>query len=221
MYGLPVEAGVNISSNISSDILPEASDSIPETLGNVIGGAALDPFVRAKKAYDVYSKTGDPLLAAEKVAPRVARGIIKNLRISEDGTLRSANNEILLENVTPVERAMIAAGFTPSRLALENERANSKRLLAERSAGASEGYNNRIARAIMSGDSDSLNKTIDEVIKHNETAPLEEYVDISNQAIERYLEQWIVKNSPAGVSKKQLPALLDINSRIDKASASR
>jgi hypothetical protein len=203
LYGLPQEAGINLSNNVSTgEMIPEFDQAGVNPIAKMAGPLVDYAWNRRAKAVEVYKTQDNPLIAAEIAAPRFARGLLKAGRAALDGDIKSYRGETLVPNATPGEIASIAMGFTPTRLAKANEFVSERYKLDERASFSPKDYNTLIAEALSSKDIDRARSLIREIATYNASVPESQRITPSSTQIKSEI---IAKQEPLKGMFKSMP----------------
>lgn len=207
LYGGPGAFGYNVSGSIAfGDLAPDIEQGLGAAIIRIVGGVPLDIPQRVGKAAWQWLDQDNPDLAIETIAPPAMRALLQTVRWNREASksldprqrgYRTSTSQYVAGEKEPSLEELIwkALGGTPTRLSKEYERLHSERLLVENYRD-NEGYNSKIASAIIKGDEDRIRELVADAIEkarkvmaNDSLSPLEKEVEVrKNIPQEQYIK---------------------------------
>lgn len=159
--------GFDFNSTIAAgSVLPNKPLSAQGIL-SVVGGVGVQPFVQAAKSLESLTTWDNPWAASKQMAPRAVRSLMNAYEAGTTGTLRDARRAPILEDVSPVDLGVLAAGGYPTRFGESYEKLKSAQILKDELQDAPTGFNHRLAAALLAkeqGDEEEFDRIMGNLV---------------------------------------------------------
>ena len=160
LHGLPSKyAGLDISGAVSmGELAPDIEKGLVPGVLRAVTGVLADPVQRLVKAQWLLNDMDSPLRALEAILPEAGRNLAVAYRWSKEG-VKNPDGTRMLDDPTPYEIGLKAAGFTPSRVAQAYEAKHSFDLMNEKSRN-NDNINFKISKAIAEHDEERVRELL-------------------------------------------------------------
>jgi len=157
MYGKGMELGYPITASLGAgDIVPGLDKYAG--VGSVIAGPTAGMVTNAFKGIEAYRRYDNPLKAAQFIAPRFARNLLKAGELATTGQIRNLQGETIVSDPSISNILATAAGASTKEGTLFQEKKKSERIILD--SVDNENINFRVAQAIYNQDDGTLDKLI-------------------------------------------------------------
>lgn len=154
ILGVTLTGAVDPNQMISIDKGPAAT---AEKLGF---GVVSDLWHKPARAIESYNLSGDPLKAAEEVAPRTIRNLLQAYRWAKEGKVTDIQGRTVMKDPTPYEIFLKALSFQPTRYTKAIEKSGAASIVTENSKEGTEKMLQKLSIAIENGDQERIQELV-------------------------------------------------------------